>query len=119
MDVSGFDSFAYQYMILPDGRVAEGRYLTHKGASNAAVNTGKIGALVAGDFHPGLLDFDDEPSGPQLATVPLLVKTLRREFPTIKKLVGHRDIKTNSECPGDDLYRHVPSFRAATGLAGP
>lgn len=70
-------------------------------------------------FQPGLLGFDDAPTGAQLGAVPRLVKTLRREFPTIKKLAGHRDIKTDSRCPGDALYKHVPAFRAATSLAGP
>jgi hypothetical protein len=120
MDESKFDDVAYQYLVLPDGTIAEGRYLAHKGAANAAVNTGKIGILVAGDFHPEVLDFDDEePTVSQLSTVPALVNTLRREFPAIKKLVGHRDIKADTECPGDDLHKHLPAFRTSTGLAGP
>lgn len=120
MDEKKFDDIAYQYLVLPDGTIAEGRYLAHKGAANAAVNTGKIGILVAGDFQPDLLDFDDEePTSLQLSTVPLLVKTLQAEFPAIKKLVAHRDLKPDTECPGDDLHKHMPTFRGATGLAGP
>src|SRR5690606_1568329 len=67
MDDQGFDDIAYQYIVLPNGSIAEGRYLTHKGAANAAQNTGKLGILVAGDFEPGVLDFDDdEPTTAQL-----------------------------------------------------
>jgi hypothetical protein len=120
MDEKKFDDIAYQYLVLPDGSIAEGRYLAHKGAANAAVNTGKIGILVAGDFQPDFLDFDDEePTSFQLSTVPALVKTLQAEFPAIKKLVAHRDLKPDTECPGDDLHKHMPTFRGATGLAGP
>jgi len=119
MDEEGFDDIAYQFVVRPDGTISEGRYLSHKGAANAKINTGKIGILVAGDFQPGILDFDDdEPTSAQLATVPGLIKTLRKEFPAITKVAGHRDLK-DTECPGDDLYKHIPSFRAATGLGGP
>jgi hypothetical protein len=116
MKEKGYDDLAYQYVILPDGKIAEGRYLAHKGAANAAVNTGKIGVLVAGDFEPGLFDFsDDEPTAAQLVSTRRLVTALKAEFSTLSRLVGHKDLK-DTECPGKELYRHLPALRAATGL---
>ena len=111
-----FDDIAYQYLILPNGSIVEGRYLSHEGASNAAVNTGKIGILVTGNFEPSLLHHEDTLSAAQSNSTKTLANELKAQFPKIKRLVGHRDLK-NTECPGDDLYSQVPSFRAATGLA--
>ena len=56
----GFDDVGYHYRVHPDGRIFEGRYLAHKGSHVKHANTGKVGILAMGDFHPG---YDAGPSG--------------------------------------------------------
>lgn len=116
MNKQGFDDVAYQFMVRPSGAIVEGRYLSHKGAANAAQNTGKLGIIVLGDFEHDLFDFDDDPTPAQIAAANKLAVTLAAEFPTIKRLVGHRDIKSDTECPGGELYKLLPDIRKGTGL---
>jgi hypothetical protein len=113
---AGFDDVAYQFMVRPSGSIVEGRYLSHKGAANAAQNTGKLAIIVLGDFEHDIFDFDDDPTPAQITSANLLATTLAKEFPTIKRLVGHRDIKPDTECPGGELHKRLVDIRKGTGL---
>jgi len=89
-----------------------------KGAANAAQNTGKLAILVLGDFEHDVLDFSDDDSTPaQITSANALATTLAAEFPSIKRLVGHRDIKPDTECPGGELYKRLSDIRNGTGLS--
>jgi hypothetical protein len=116
MDKSGFDDVAYQFMVRPSGAIVEGRYMSFKGAANAAQNTGKLAIIVLGDFEHDIFDFDDDPTPAQITSANLLARTLAAEFPSIKRLVGHRDIKPDTECPGGELYKRMADIRRGTGL---
>ena len=114
----GYDDVAYQFMVRPTGAVVEGRYLSQKGAANAAQNTGKIGIIVLGDFEHNFFDTsNDLPTTAQIFAARTLAVILAAEFPKIKRLVGHRDIKTDTECPGGELYKLLGDIRKGTGLS--
>jgi len=118
MDEKNFDDVAYQFMVRPSGSIVEGRYMSLKGAANAAQNTGKLAILVLGDFEHDVLDFsDDDPTPAQITSANALATTLAAEFPSIKRLVGHRDIKPDTECPGGELYKRLSDIRKGTGLS--
>lgn len=125
-----YDDVAYQFMVRPSGAIVEGRYLSLKGAANAAQNTGKIGIIVLGDFEHGIkaatlkeevgnfFDFsNDVPTTLAIFAAKALAITLVAEFPKIKRLVGHRDLKADTECPGGELYRLLGDIRKGTGLS--
>jgi len=126
----GFDDVGYHYMVHPDGRIFEGRYLAHKGSHVTLANTGKIGILAMGDFHPGYdagpggrpgidIDGDMTVTPAQEATILMLLRELMIRFPSLTKLGGHRDYKPTTQCPGDLLYPLIASWRKATKLGGP
>lgn len=116
----GYDDIGYHYLIHPNGRIYEGRYLTLKGSHVELANTGKIGVLLMGDFEHQSWDFsDDEPTSAQLASAEALIRTLKVELGTVSRLGGHRDYKPTTECPGNALYPRLGALRTATGLGGP
>ncbi|MCP5420932.1 MAG: N-acetylmuramoyl-L-alanine amidase [Gammaproteobacteria bacterium] len=114
-----WDDVGYHFLIPPDGKIHEGRYLTFKGSHVEKANTGKIGILVMGDFEHQVWDFDDDPTAAQLAAAEALINTLKTAFPTVTKLGGHRDYKVGTECPGGELYKKLPGMRTHTQLGGP
>lgn len=113
-----FDDIGYHYLITPNGLIHEGRALAFKGEHVKLANTRKVGILVMGDFENEWWDSDDVPTTAQLASVKALVAVLRRFFPTITKIGGHRDYG-KTECPGAVLYKELPSLRTETKLGGP
>jgi hypothetical protein len=62
MSEKNWDDVGYHFMIQPNGKIYEGRYLTFKGSHLKAANAGKIDILVMGDFQYQWWDFDDDPS---------------------------------------------------------
>jgi hypothetical protein len=116
---NNYDDVAYQFMVRPSGSIVEGRYMSLKGAANAAQNTGKIGIIVLGDFEHNFFDnSNDDPTPMQIASANVLAITLVAEFPKIKRLVGHRDIRVKkTECPGGELYKRLGDIRKGTGLS--
>lgn len=126
MNERGFDDVGYHYMIKPDGSIYEGRLLWLKGSHIHSANTGKVGILVMGDFHPRNNDtwedrvdiFTDQPTAAQISAAENLINTLKTKFGTLSKMGGHRDYGS-SECPGDILYAMIPGMRKNTGLGGP
>ncbi|NUQ76060.1 MAG: N-acetylmuramoyl-L-alanine amidase [Polyangiaceae bacterium] len=119
MDERGWDDVGYHYLVRPDGSIYEGRHLAYKGTHVLGANSNKIGILMMGDFESQWYDDDDDVSAAHMSAAQALVITLKAEFATITKLGGHRDYKTDTECPGGDLYSQLPAMRAATGLGGP
>jgi hypothetical protein len=113
-----WDDVGYHFLITPDGIIHEGRYLVFKGSHVAKANTGKIGILVMGDFQHQFWDFDDDPTQKQLKSLESLLLTLKASLPTVTKLGGHRDYGS-TVCPGDELYKKIPTMRTTTGLGGP
>jgi hypothetical protein len=119
MDEQSWDDVGYHFLIQPDGKIHEGRYLTFKGSHVEKANTGKIGILIMGDFEHQLWDSDDEPTDAQITAAKSLINTLKGAFPTVTKLGGHRDYKAGTECPGGELYKKLDGMRTETKLGGP
>jgi len=116
MSQKNWDDVGYHFLIAPDGKVYEGRQLFYKGSHVKDANTGKIGVLVMGDFQHQWWDVDDDPTNQQISGLIKLVSGLKKIFPDIDRLLGHRDVNPGSECPGDVLYKKLDYVRAATKL---
>lgn len=134
LDNRGWSDIGYHFLITPDGKVYEGCKLGYKGSHVGGQNTGKIGILVMGDFQPGGtikvgtlkvylelpdLFFEDDPIPAQITRVVTLVTELKKYFPNLKKLGGHRDFDATNECPGNKLYNRLDEIRKKTSLKAP
>ena len=80
---------------------------------------GKIGILIMGDFQHQWWDDDDDPTKAQIDAVVNLINLLKQRYSSLTKLGGHRDYETGNECPGDELYKHLPTMRQRTNLGTP
>ncbi len=132
VEVSRFGDIGYHFVIGKDGSVYEARSLTRMGAHagatrEAARGTGRdldpdwgaIGICLDGLFDEKL------PPPAQLAALALLVDDLKKRFPRIDRVIGHREVRAGVEgrglhaigpptaCPGERLFRWLD----AGGLA--
>jgi hypothetical protein len=91
-----FDAVAYHFVIEGYGRLRYGRHVRWVGA-HSAPNAAKLGVCIVGDQT----DPDERWSSTQLATLRLLVVSLRMIVPDLD-VIGHRDDQRSgyTECPG-------------------
>lgn len=124
LEVSRFGDIGYHFVIAKDGTVFEGRSLdrvgAHAGATREAArglgrdrdpDWGSIGVVLDGFFH------DELPPPAQLAALRLLVEDLKRRFPKVDRVIGHREVRAGvvvrgltpigepTVCPGERLFR--------------
>jgi len=99
---SEYKYIAYHYCIGGDGTVRAGRSLDVPGyhASNYAVNLESIGICLLGNFDK------ERPTKEQIEALKNLVKDMKREFPAIDEVSGHRDYASKS-CPGDNFDQDI------------
>lgn len=91
----GWAGIGYHKVILPDGTVADGRPEYAVGAHALGVNGHSVGIVLVGDFDVSL------PSSAQLrALVALTVDLARKYGVSPDRVVGHRDVFTDTTCPG-------------------
>jgi hypothetical protein len=73
-----------------------------------------------GDFEKEFLGLlGGKPSPSQLLALKTLVLGLKKLFPTLKTLGGHKDFKKSTECPGNQLYPLLDGIRNALGMLAP
>jgi hypothetical protein len=49
-----------------------------------------------------------------------LIRKLKTEISTIQNLIGHCDVKgtkPKDDCPGEEMYKHIPELRVMFGLS--
>lgn len=100
----GWSDIAYNFIIMPSGRVWEGRGYGVIGAHAPNWNTKGIGVSFAGTYT------DKSPSAASLKAYHALLKRLREKGANIIGEKGHGDVYPTS-CPGSKL-------RLALGLRG-
>lgn len=97
----------YHYVILPDGTVQEGRPERCQGSHARGYNS-YLGICLIGDFSSkdnpngehGLM----EPTPEQLRALSDLTRRLREKYQLpLEKILRHRDVNPDTECPGDRL----------------
>jgi hypothetical protein len=118
MDKNKWDDVGYHFLVHPDGTIYEGRSLVFKGSHVEKANTGKIGILVMGNFESLLFGLGGStPTVAQMAAVKKLGMALKKLFPTIQVLGGHKDFKKSTECPGEDVPapRRIPHGAESQG----
>lgn len=96
----GWNDIGYNYVIMPSGRVYEGRGFGIRGAHTANHNTGTIGVSFAGNYET------HHPTTRQLIAFRLLRARLRQHGAKITAIKGHRQMPGQSTaCPGKHLTR--------------
>ncbi len=100
MDQKGLVDIGYSY-IIRDGRVFEGRGTNHP-AHDSINNT--FGVCVIGTYMTSL------PTTADLDALVACIRELRRMTGRRLPVDGHRDVAPTA-CPGDTLYRHLPTIR--------
>lgn len=111
---NGWPGLAYHFVITPNGNA----YQTNNFSDitwHDTVNTDSIGIVVHGYFHP---TFNEVPTGEQLKSLRQLLDELcskHPEFPAEQKDVyAHKD-RTQTACPGNNMYNLIKEYRERLG----
>ncbi len=109
VEVNHWRYIGYHFYIRKDGRVEQTRPLARIGAHAKGYNAHSIGICYEGglDAHGQPADTRTEA---QVVAMTRLVAQLRQQFPTIRQVLGHRDL------PG--VQKSCPCFDASTLMGG-
>jgi hypothetical protein len=94
----GWRGVGYHFVVMPSGRVYEGRPSWSIGAHASGHNGDSIGIALAGDFEEG------RPEAPAVGALPALAATCEAGTPI--PLVAHGDL-AETACPGRHLREAV------------
>lgn len=124
----GFIAVGYHFVIHGDGTVQIGRPIEKVPAANLGLNTPSVAIAFEGNFQSNDVNYSGEqPTDAQFDTFVRIVNTwIKPKCKNIKYLIGHRDVATlvntpgdATACPGDLLYAHLDSLRSQTQLGYP
>lgn len=114
----GYAGIGYHYVIRLDGRVEQGREVTHAGAHCRGWNEQSIGICYVGGLdgegHPA-----DTRTEAQKEALKRLIEQLRQDYP-IDRVVGHRDLSPDLNRNGviepSEFVKACPCFDVKTWL---
>lgn len=109
VEVNHWRYIGYHFYIRKDGRVEQTRPLARIGAHAKGYNAHSIGICYEGGLTPQGQPADTRTEA-QVAAMRRLVAQLRQQFPTIRQVLGHRDL------PG--VQKSCPCFDATTLMGG-
>ena len=104
----GYDCIGYHYVILRNGLIQQGRAVRIIGAHCKGHNVNTIGVAYVGGLNEDKQSADTR-TGAQKIALNVLLGDLVKQYPTIKKISGHRDY-CNTACPSFDAsaeYQHL------------
>lgn len=95
-------SISYHFVISPKGVIYKCNAITdltaHAGSTSTSAypnaNTRGIAITCMGNFN------ESRPTALQLASLDWLIGELLRSMPGIKHVIGHRDVRHGTDCPG-------------------
>lgn len=96
----GYDGIGYHYVILHNGEIQRGRDIARIGAHCKGHNEETIGIAYVGGLNSSKQSADTRTQA-QKNALTALIKTLLSQYPTIRKISGHRDY-CNTACPSFD-----------------
>lgn len=95
----GFQTVGYHYYITKDGTLYPGRPESQMGAHAKGFNAHSIGICYEGGLSPSGCIADTRTPA-QKAAMASLIADLRRRYPTIRTVLGHRDLPgVQKACP--------------------
>ena len=93
----GFDGIGYHYVIRLDGTIEEGRPYDRDGAHALGWNHRAVGICYIGGYDDKGRPADTRTPQQRSALIRLIIR-LKREHPTLIRVLGHRDV-ARKECP--------------------
>lgn len=102
---NGWPGIGYHYVIQPDGKIYQVNELDSVSYHNGYNNTNAIGICLTGNFNI------EDPKKAQLVSLRKLIRNLKIKIPSIKYVVGHKQV-TSTSCPGQ--YMDLDSLRKLT-----
>lgn len=100
---NGWNDIGYHFVIRRDGTVETGRPIEKQGAHCAAKagNVASIGICMVGGVKKvgGKLVAESNFTPWQWDALAVLVRKLRKQFPGIVTILGHRDLDPGKACP--------------------
>jgi hypothetical protein len=116
MNGRGWNDIGYHFLIDAAGHVIEGRPEGVVGAHVENQNTGNIGIVMLGTYHPPK---NDPVTKAQLDAFEAVASYIVAKYGVNPDtLKGHRDYKS-TDCPGDELYAMLPELKARLKAAAP
>ncbi|KAG5899585.1 hypothetical protein JTB14_022913 [Gonioctena quinquepunctata] len=102
----GWVDIGYHFAVGGDGKAYEGRGWSRVGAHAPHYNNISIGICMIGDWRETL------PPKQQLSVTQELIQMGVREGKIAEdyKLVGHKQVRDGTACPGDRLYTEIQSW---------
>lgn len=104
----GYNCIGYHFVILRDGTIEQGRAIEMAGAHCKGNNAETIGVAYVGGLNESKQSADTR-TGAQKIALNVLLADLVKQYPTIRKISGHRDY-CNTACPSFDAsaeYQHL------------
>ena len=106
----GFVDVGYHYYIRKDGTIQEGRPIQKAGAHAQGYNAHSIGVC-----YEGGLDSDRKPkdtrTDSQKKSLSIIIKSLLKQYPEIRRIVGHRDLPdVKKDCPCFDAIEEYKNL---------
>ena len=109
----GWNDIGYHFLVDRGGNIYQGRPETVIGAHVGGANTGNIGVCLLGCYHPPETSCLQEITTESREAVVKLFSWISDTYgqnPSL--LLGHRDYFGTTACPGDNVWTHLPRFRA-------
>ena len=115
----GFNGCGYHYYIERDGKINSMRPSEKVGAHARGYNAHSLGICYEGGLDRNGCAADTRTER-QKASLRALVKVLRQLYPTINRVVGHRDLSLDRNGDGvitpDEWTKQCPCFDVASEL---
>lgn len=114
INVNGWPGLSYHFMILPNGNVHQLNNYSDVTWTDGT-NYDCVAICLQGYFHP---DINESPTPAQLKTLKELLDNLCTQHPEFpadhNDVYGHRE-RSQTACPGDNLFPKVKEYRDKLG----
>ena len=111
----GWRDIGYHFVITRDGQIQAGRPIDEIGAHVRGHNKGSIGVCYIGGLDKNGKPKDTRTPN-QKFSLTTIIESLKEVFPTIDKVVGHRDLSPDLNGDGtiqaNERIKECPSFSA-------
>ncbi len=104
MEEKGFADVGYHFLIDQAGLLYEGRSMMVRGAHAYGANYASVGICLIGNFE------EIQPTLEQMSTLQALLTSLASQYTGIVEIAGHRDLNSETLCPGANLYPLLPEL---------
>lgn len=113
----GDTMIAYGWVISPNGNIYAGRPADIVPAASLGRNLQSVNVCLTGNFQADDAGYTGPPTSQQMSSLNDLCLWAHKQYPTIVRTIGHRDVATMfypndtapyaTACPGSELYKQI------------